>query len=348
MLQYAVDFEITNRCNAHCSFCPRDATPHQGLMTTEVFEHSLLRAADIRGVCQAIDPDADLAVSLCGLGEPLLHRDIATFVRRVRESGFMCTMASNAALLNEKRGRALLDAGLQRIFLNVGELDEDYEAIYALPFEKTRANVIRFMEMSAGACEVKIVLVNHRRDEGHSDEMEDYWRSLGAEEFVRFNVTNRGGSLFVDDMQFQDMASEMARAKAMVDTPERTAICGYPFWTTFIGYDGNIYLCCDDWEKKVAVGTVFDPDSVLELSNRLQAVRTRQPICRSCNNDPVNRLASLMRDVEEGLAEPGAIDALADEMLTQSAELVDEIQVFETAARSLGHLERKRIPVRVL
>jgi MoaA/NifB/PqqE/SkfB family radical SAM enzyme len=348
MLQYAVDFEITNRCNAHCTFCPRDATPHQGLMTTEVFEHSLQRAADIRAVCQAIDPAANVNVSLCGLGEPLLHRDIATFVRRVREDGFVCTMASNAALLNEKRGQALLDAGLQRIFINVGEMDEDYQAVYGLPFEKTRANVVRFMEMSQGACEVQIVLVNHRRDEGHSDQMEEYWRSLGAQEFVRFNVTNRGGSLFVDDMQFQEMAEEIGRAKAMVDTPESQAICGYPFWTTFIGYDGNIYLCCDDWEKQVAVGTVFDADSVLELSNRLQAVRTRQPICKNCNNDPVNRLASLMRDVAEGLADPARVDALADEMLTQSAEIVDGVEQFEDAARRLGHLERKRIPLRVL
>ena len=35
-----VDIEPTNRCNAKCYFCPRDATPHQGLMTPEVFGHA--------------------------------------------------------------------------------------------------------------------------------------------------------------------------------------------------------------------------------------------------------------------------------------------------------------------
>ena len=29
----SIDFEVTNRCNASCHFCPRDRTPHQGLMS---------------------------------------------------------------------------------------------------------------------------------------------------------------------------------------------------------------------------------------------------------------------------------------------------------------------------
>ena len=32
-----LDIEPTNRCNANCYFCPRDQTPHQGLMSPEVF-----------------------------------------------------------------------------------------------------------------------------------------------------------------------------------------------------------------------------------------------------------------------------------------------------------------------
>src|SRR5439155_1514751 len=43
-----VDIEPTNRCNAKCYFCPRDATPHQGLMAREVFEQALGRVVDLR------------------------------------------------------------------------------------------------------------------------------------------------------------------------------------------------------------------------------------------------------------------------------------------------------------
>ena len=43
-----VDIELTNRCNAKCYFCPRDQTPHQGLMTPEVFDQALARAIEFR------------------------------------------------------------------------------------------------------------------------------------------------------------------------------------------------------------------------------------------------------------------------------------------------------------
>ena len=47
-MTFGVDIEPTNRCNAKCYFCPRDATPHQGLMTRAVFEQSLGRCAELR------------------------------------------------------------------------------------------------------------------------------------------------------------------------------------------------------------------------------------------------------------------------------------------------------------
>ena len=92
-------------------------------------------------------------------------------VRRIREAGFGCAMSSNASLLNEKRGRELLDAGLQRININVGDVDDNYEEVYKLPFERTRDNILQFAEMAKGQCDVRIVLVNYRQDRNHVEAM---------------------------------------------------------------------------------------------------------------------------------------------------------------------------------
>ena len=99
-MTFGVDIEPTNRCNAKCYFCPRDATPHQGLMTPEVFEQSLGRCDELRTKLRALGRP-ELKISLCGLGEPLLNRHTPSFVRQVRDEGFDCTMSSNAALLDE-------------------------------------------------------------------------------------------------------------------------------------------------------------------------------------------------------------------------------------------------------
>ena len=104
LMSFSIDIEPTNRCNAKCHFCPRDQTPHQGLMSPEVFAQSLRRAAEYRDL--ALEKlGEDVGISLCGLGEPLLNRHTPEFVRQARDAGFEVAMSSNGALLNEDRGR---------------------------------------------------------------------------------------------------------------------------------------------------------------------------------------------------------------------------------------------------
>ena len=58
-MPFSVDIELTNRCNAKCHFCPRDQTPHEGLMSPEVFDQSLRRAVGVprRSRAELLDDD---------------------------------------------------------------------------------------------------------------------------------------------------------------------------------------------------------------------------------------------------------------------------------------------------
>jgi MoaA/NifB/PqqE/SkfB family radical SAM enzyme len=314
----AVDLELTNRCNASCHFCPRDQTPHQGLMSPEVFTKALERAVELRAEYQA---EQEFEVSLCGLGEPLLNKHAPEFVRQVRAAGFTCNMSSNAALLDERRARSLLDAGLQCILINASEQGEEYDDIYKLPFEKTRDNVVRFLEMSDGACEVRIVLVDHRYDKKHLAEMRRFWEDLGVRRFVTYDVINRGGALFVDHMQYEQY-SEIDEARAMLSergTPK--PICAAPFLSLTVGYDGQYYLCCSDWKKEAPLGSVFDETFQSVARAKLEHILTREPVCKTCNLDPINRLTEELRAVKDGLTTPAEVDVLLDEIVTSSATM---------------------------
>ena len=297
-LTVTVDIEPTNRCNAKCHFCPRDQTPHQGLMTQAVFDQTMARVVEL-GKVNPRGFQQELKISLCGLGEPLLNPKTPGFVRQIRELGLECVMSSNAALLDERRGAALLDAGLQQININVGDRDDDYEQVYKLPFHKTRDNVLRFAEMAKGRCEVHIVLVDFRRDREHIKKMVHYWRDLGLENFVFFDIMNRGGALFVDHMQFEAYP-ELAEAQAMLDAKGGDAFCGAPFVFLFVGYNGQYYLCCSDWKKEVPLGSVFDKSFRAVTMQKLQHVMNRESICKTCNWDPLNRLTEELRAVKAG------------------------------------------------
>jgi MoaA/NifB/PqqE/SkfB family radical SAM enzyme len=344
-VQFVIDMEVTNRCNAKCYFCPRDRTPHQGLMSPEVFEAGLRRAVEFRAAIA--DPAGDdVRVSLCGLGEPLLNRNVVDYCRQARAERFSVVMSSNGSLLDERRSAALLEAGLQQILINVGEEGDDYEAVYHLPFERTLQNVLRFNEMSAGACEVTIVIVDHRSNPDHVARMTKYWSDRGIPQALTYQVMNRGGSLFVEHMQYGTYP-EQAAALARLEGKLGGAVCPAPFLYLFVGYDGQYYLCCSDWEKQTPLGSIFDKSFMDVAQAKLDLVVSRDLVCRTCNLDPINRLTEELRAEAGGDIPPGSADLVLEEISAHNT-------LAENALRQLG-LEapvpppaRRLIPVRAV
>jgi MoaA/NifB/PqqE/SkfB family radical SAM enzyme len=347
IMSFSIDIEPTNRCNAKCHFCPRDQTPHQGLMSPEVFSQSLRRAVEYRDLAlEKMGHDAN--VNLCGLGEPLLNRHTPDFVRQARDVGFEVAMSSNAALLNEQRGRELLDAGLQTILINVGAEGGEYESVYQLPFDKTRDNVARFVEMAEPECSVQVVLVNYRQDLAYTRKMERYWRQYGVNAFVRYDVINRGGALFVDHMQFESYRQLAKARETLASRGAGIPLCGAPFAYLFIGYDGQYYLCCSDWKKETPMGSVFDESFRSVTERKLSYVTSRSPVCRTCNHDPINRLTEALKASDEGRAEPGSDERVLESILEDDQHVHEILDGLDVAVPNHAPAPpRQRIPIRV-
>jgi MoaA/NifB/PqqE/SkfB family radical SAM enzyme len=337
---FHIDFEVTNRCNADCYFCPRDQTPHEGLMSPEVFDKGFERALEFREVARThlgMEPE----IALCGLGEPLLNRHLPEWIARIRAAGFFCRMASNGSILDERRANAILDAGIQHIALNVGETGEQYEEIYKLPWERTLENMIRFRELAEGRCEITIVLVNHREDLAAIGEVRRFWREHGFTKTQRADIINRGGALFIDDAAFDELP-EYHEAQRLLNE-QSGGLCGAPFLFPFIGYDGIYYLCCSDWRKQVPHGTVFDR-SIAELTmEKYRETADRLSLCRQCNLDPVNRLTEQLRDEHRDDSTVEATEALIAELHGNAKEVKDHVDRL-VAAGVAGTAPPKRGP----
>jgi MoaA/NifB/PqqE/SkfB family radical SAM enzyme len=312
-----VDVEVTNRCNAKCHFCPRDRTPHEGLMAPEVFDQALVRAVEYRSAVTGF-PDPDVHISLCGLGEPLLNRHAVDYVRLARAEGFFVKMSSNGSLLDERRSEAVLEAGLQQILLNVGEEGDDYEEIYQLPFERTLRNVVRFNTMAAGSCDVTMVIVDHRRDAAHVERMRKFWSDHGIDNAITFEIMNRGGSLFVEHMQYGGYP-EQAEAVGQLEHRLGGGLCAAPFLYLFVGYDGQYYLCCSDWEKQAPLASIFDKSFIDVVGQKVAHLRSREPVCKTCNLDPLNRLTDELRAEAAGQIPGGSSDTVIDSIGRETA-----------------------------
>lgn len=294
-----VDIELTSRCNASCSFCPRAETPHQGLIDEDTFTAALGRAVEYRDALIELSashpgyfetPGGTIWLSFCGMGEPLLHPRVVEYVGRAAAAGLRPILNTNAALLSPERAEELMDAGLAMAFLNVGETGDDYEAVYGLPFERTRTNVEHFLEAATGRCAAVIVLVDHRGDPQHAASMHDYWSQRGATGFMPFSLVNRAGSLAPGD---GDDAWHAFRdeARRVLDAAGDASRCWVPYLYPFIGYDGTYYLCSSDWRKEVDLGTVFERALVDLLDDKAERVCASSAICRDCTHEPTNAMA---------------------------------------------------------
>jgi len=100
-----VYLETTNRCNLLCTTCPRTYAELEppADMSWELF---------ISIVDQI--PDLQRAV-LHGVGEPMLVRNLARMVRYLKQRGTYVLFNTNGTLLNERNGRALIEAGLDEL-----------------------------------------------------------------------------------------------------------------------------------------------------------------------------------------------------------------------------------------
>lgn len=314
-----IDIEITNRCNATCHFCPRDATPHQGIMDVATFDRALARAVEYREVVKEVS-GLPVTVSLCGLGEPLINREAVSFVRKVKAEGFKCSMSSNGNLLTEDKANALLEAGLDEIYINISDIGEEYEKVYNLPFERSCENITRFAELAKGRCTPVVILVDHHNDQQHIEAMEAFWRERGIRHFHSYSVINRGGALFVEHMQFEQY-TEMVQARNQLTEGGAQPLCGAPWGFLFIGYDGNYYLCCSDWRKQASLGSVFDYSFLQVTRQKLEMVVSREPVCKTCNHDPTNMLTETLRAYNQGEASLEDVEKLRASLREGSAEI---------------------------
>ena len=97
--------EVTNRCNLLCVTCPR---------TYAELEPPADMSWDLFVTIVDQVPDLSRAV-LHGVGEPMLVKNLPKMVRHLKDRGVYVLFNTNGTVLNEKNGRALIDAGLDEL-----------------------------------------------------------------------------------------------------------------------------------------------------------------------------------------------------------------------------------------
>ncbi|MBL0891952.1 MAG: radical SAM protein [Gemmatimonadaceae bacterium] len=117
-----LNFEVTMRCNARCSFCNYWQTPASA---------KAQELADFSAIARRFSP---MLVTFTG-GEPTLRRDLEDLVRAVRQSVryTYVQLITHAGMLSLERAQSLWDAGVDQFNISLDYLDGRHDEARGIP-----------------------------------------------------------------------------------------------------------------------------------------------------------------------------------------------------------------------
>src|SRR3954470_11936449 len=131
--------ETTNRCNLLCTTCPRTYAELEppADMSWELFTSII---DQIPGLQRAV---------LHGVGEPMLVKNLPKMVRYLKDRGTYVLFNTNGTVLNQRNGRALIDAGLDELRVSLDAANaKTYLAVRGVDFfNRILKNVRAFREL---------------------------------------------------------------------------------------------------------------------------------------------------------------------------------------------------------
>ena len=238
-----VELSLIDVCNRKCSFCPKAddqvAPDTFQKMTRKIIDeiHDQLLEIHFKGT-----------ISLCGYGEPLLHKDIYYIVKKLSNVSKV-EIITNGDVLSSKKLQDLYISNVSKVLVSMYDGPQQIEK-----FKK--------MTLNANVPEDIVIL---------RDRWYDKYNDFGVK------LTNRAGTVSTGEQE------KIGKYKN----------CYYPTYQFLIDWDGNVYLCPQDWQRKNPMGNVMQ-ETIFQIwkgktltnyrKNLLSGKRCVNP-CASCNAD---------------------------------------------------------------
>jgi len=206
-------------------------------------------------------------LSLHSCGEPLLDKELVEKIKIAKKMGFKgIGFATNCTELNKHKAKEIILSGLDTIFLGIdGTTKAVHEAIrVGTDFDKVILNVKRFIELRNELGKTKIVIrfIRQESNKHQWSEFLNYWTNLLnsdlGDEIVKFDIHNWGGDLV--NYESKDANKDI--------TPENN-ICQDVFKRMVVFSDGEVSLCCADYNGFFHIGNVLEEDPIEIYNNEI-------------------------------------------------------------------------------
>jgi len=266
-----VRIETTNACNARCVICPHHRikrpirTMDDGLFTKIIDECAAFGCKEVH---------------LHNFGEPLLDKRLEERICYAKSKALRkVRIFSNGSLINRKRARGLIEAGLDEIKISLdGATREEFERIRVpLKFDRLIQNIKDLVAIRNEMRSPLRICVTCCSTSNKQDTMRPLKHLVDDFSFAK--IHNWAG-------ESDSIQSETGPAGKIRKPCSRV-------WRTFtILANGDVALCCLDYDGQFLLGRIDDANSIDEVFNgaayrkvRLLHTQARQAeisLCRDC------------------------------------------------------------------
>lgn len=249
----AVQFQTMSACNAKCVFCCHHSAPGE-------IPHGRMSDTLINKIIKECGRSPVGRVSPYLTNEPLMDKRMPYILAAIKKNALLpikTRITTNASLLTEDAGQALIDAKLDQLWISVnGYSPETYRQSMDLDFARTMENIETFLQLKrrqkTSRPRVKVTTLRTRLVEEELDTAKAYW----ADRDVTFHIHS------VDNRNGQDAFFSVCPKESR--TPKRT--CDLFLKQAYIVENGDMILCCHDWKQSVVVGNIKS-SSIAEVWN---------------------------------------------------------------------------------
>jgi radical SAM protein with 4Fe4S-binding SPASM domain len=270
--------ELTNFCNLACPMCPHEQMQREvGYMRPELFRRIIDQSA----------PHLEFAY-LHHLGESLFHGKIGELIRYGRSQGVAMGLSTNATYLDLRKGRALLESGLDFLVISMdGASPDTYQRMrVGGDFATTVGNVRRFFELKRRMPNSTTVVVQMIVTTDNHHEVEAFaelWRGDGAQVMIK---------------EARDWAGQVQLVQLGAPPAVNRVPCKMLWTELTVLWDGKVVPCVNVFEHENVLGD-FSTQTLDEIWNgpamqELRAAHLAEQIddvavCRTCPRHAFDR-----------------------------------------------------------
>jgi radical SAM protein with 4Fe4S-binding SPASM domain len=282
-------------CDGRCLMCPYPTTSQkleQGKMEWELFQKIADEAA--------AEPQLDKVLFELH-NEPLLDKrtfDCIKYIKSISPKK-SCALVTNGQILDQFSLKEIIESNIDSLMVSLdAHSKEVFERInIGLDYERVMKNIARLLSNETTKRKMGVSFVATEENAHELSKAVRYWRKQGVRTRVITEISNRGGAL--------DRYEKLRLKTGYRDTPflsklwrrlmtglGRVTGCHLPFCHMNILFNGDVIICCHDWNRATVVGNVKN-SSLREVWNSPRMNEVRRLIinkeyeqldsCRDCS-----------------------------------------------------------------